>query len=58
MASLTLVIQLYWWKVTDCIEKIGEQLMIMDPCIPLPIPDDQLDDLVEKAKDFALMHGE
>eukprot|EP00092_Neocalanus_flemingeri_P041729 GFUD01045450.1.p1 GENE.GFUD01045450.1~~GFUD01045450.1.p1 ORF type:complete len:481 (+),score=147.92 GFUD01045450.1:73-1515(+) len=29
----------------------------MDPCIPLPIPDDQLEDLVDKAKDYALMHG-
>ena len=31
--------------------------MTMDPCIPLPIPDEQLEDLVEKAKDYALMHG-
>ena len=29
----------------------------MDPCVPLPLPDDQLEDLVEKAKDYALMHG-
>ena len=29
----------------------------MDPCIPIPIPDDELEELVEKAKDFALMHG-
>eukprot|EP00092_Neocalanus_flemingeri_P000115 GFUD01000117.1.p1 GENE.GFUD01000117.1~~GFUD01000117.1.p1 ORF type:complete len:481 (+),score=152.64 GFUD01000117.1:66-1508(+) len=29
----------------------------MDPCIPIPIPDEQLEDLVEKAKDYALMHG-
>eukprot|EP00090_Calanus_glacialis_P028451 TRINITY_DN4569_c0_g1_i2.p1 TRINITY_DN4569_c0_g1~~TRINITY_DN4569_c0_g1_i2.p1 ORF type:complete len:481 (-),score=128.38 TRINITY_DN4569_c0_g1_i2:814-2256(-) len=29
----------------------------MDPCIPIPIPDKQLEDLVEKAKDYALMHG-
>eukprot|EP00092_Neocalanus_flemingeri_P081177 GFUD01101330.1.p1 GENE.GFUD01101330.1~~GFUD01101330.1.p1 ORF type:complete len:500 (+),score=134.48 GFUD01101330.1:58-1500(+) len=29
----------------------------MDPCIPLPIPDEQLEDLTEKAKDYALMHG-
>eukprot|EP00092_Neocalanus_flemingeri_P069966 GFUD01085829.1.p1 GENE.GFUD01085829.1~~GFUD01085829.1.p1 ORF type:complete len:482 (+),score=135.81 GFUD01085829.1:62-1507(+) len=29
----------------------------MDPCIPLPIPNEQLEDLVEKAKDYALMHG-
>ena len=29
----------------------------MDPCVPIPLPDDKLDDLVEKAKDFALMHG-
>eukprot|EP00092_Neocalanus_flemingeri_P030197 GFUD01032776.1.p1 GENE.GFUD01032776.1~~GFUD01032776.1.p1 ORF type:complete len:483 (+),score=157.98 GFUD01032776.1:127-1575(+) len=31
--------------------------MTMDPCIALPIPDDQLEDLVDKAKDYALMHG-
>ena len=29
----------------------------MDPCIPIPIPDVKLEELVEKAKDFALMHG-
>ena len=29
----------------------------MDPVIPIPIPDDKLEELVEKAKDFALMHG-
>lgn len=29
----------------------------MDPCIPIPLPDKQLEDLVEKAKDYALMHG-
>jgi len=29
----------------------------MDPCVQIPLPDDKLDDLVEKAKDFALMHG-
>eukprot|EP00092_Neocalanus_flemingeri_P109192 GFUD01140311.1.p1 GENE.GFUD01140311.1~~GFUD01140311.1.p1 ORF type:complete len:481 (-),score=153.63 GFUD01140311.1:166-1608(-) len=29
----------------------------MDPCIPLPIPNEQLEDLVEKTKDYALMHG-
>jgi len=29
----------------------------MEPCIPIPIPDEQLEDLVEKAKDYALMHG-
>eukprot|EP00092_Neocalanus_flemingeri_P009940 GFUD01010718.1.p1 GENE.GFUD01010718.1~~GFUD01010718.1.p1 ORF type:complete len:482 (+),score=144.35 GFUD01010718.1:71-1516(+) len=29
----------------------------MDPCIPLPIPNEQLEDLVDKAKDYALMHG-
>jgi len=29
----------------------------MPPCVPLPLPQDQLEDLVEKAKDYALMHG-
>merc|ERR1711963_1000880 len=29
----------------------------MPACVQLPIPQDQLDDLVEKAKDYALMHG-
>ena len=33
------------------------KIVTMDPCIPLPIPDEQLEDLVEKAKDYALMHG-
>jgi len=27
------------------------------PCVALPLPKEQLDDLVEKAKDYALMHG-
>ena len=29
----------------------------MDSCIPIPIPEEELADLVKKAKDFALMHG-
>jgi len=29
----------------------------MDPCIPIPLPEDQLEELVDKAKDYALMHG-
>jgi hypothetical protein len=30
----------------------------MDPCIPIPVDPVVLGDLVEKAKDYALMHGE
>ena len=29
----------------------------METCIPIPIPQEKLDDLVEKAKDYCLMHG-
>ena len=29
----------------------------MDPCVSLPLPEKELDELVEKAKDYALMHG-
>ena len=29
----------------------------MEPCLPIPIPQEKLDDLVEKAKDYCLMHG-
>jgi len=29
----------------------------MQPIVPLPLPQQQLEDLVEKAKDYALMHG-
>merc|ERR1719187_215350 len=31
--------------------------VVVPPCVPLPLPQDQLEDLVEKAKDYALMHG-
>ena len=30
----------------------------MQSCVPLPLQKKQLDDLVEKAKDYLLMHGE
>ena len=29
----------------------------LEPCIPLEMEKEKLNDLVEKAKDFALMHG-
>ena len=29
----------------------------MEPCIPLPLNEKTLNDLVEKAKDYCLMHG-
>ena len=29
----------------------------MDPCVPLPLPQDKLLELVDKAKDYCLMHG-
>ena len=29
----------------------------MDPCVPLPLAQDKLEDLVDKAKDYCLMHG-
>jgi hypothetical protein len=29
----------------------------MEPCTSLPLPPEQLQDLVEKAKDFALVKG-
>ena len=30
----------------------------MEPCIDIPIDEEVLQDLVEKAKDYCLMHGE
>lgn len=30
----------------------------LDSCIPLPIDEEELETLVDKAKDWALMHGE
>lgn len=30
---------------------------VLPPCIPFPIPAEQLEDVVSKAKDWALMHG-
>jgi len=29
----------------------------MEPCLPIPLPQEKLTDLVEKGKDFCLMHG-
>ena len=29
----------------------------MESCVPLPLEEKQLHDLVEKAKDYLLMHG-
>ncbi|XP_015592883.1 glutathione synthetase isoform X1 [Cephus cinctus] len=29
----------------------------MDLCIPLPLPNEELEDIIDKAKDWALMHG-
>ena len=34
-----------------------DSLVGMPPCVPLPLDQALLDDLVEKAKDYALMHG-
>lgn len=30
---------------------------VLEPCLPLPLQDDILNDIVPKAKDFALLHG-
>ena len=30
----------------------------MEPCVPVPMEPKMLEDLSEKAKDYALMHGE
>lgn len=30
----------------------------MEPCVPIPLAQEKLTDLVEKGKDFCLMHGE
>ncbi|XP_069177292.1 glutathione synthetase isoform X2 [Procambarus clarkii] len=30
---------------------------ILEPCLPFPLPDDVLNDIVPKAKDYALLHG-
>lgn len=30
---------------------------VVESCLPLPLPDEVLDDIVPKAKDFALLHG-
>ena len=30
----------------------------MDPCVPIPMDNDKLMELVDKAKDYCLMHGE
>ena len=29
----------------------------MDPCVPIPLDEKTLEDIVEKAKDFCLMKG-
>lgn len=29
----------------------------LKPCLPIPLPEDQLQDVIEKARDWALMHG-
>ena len=29
----------------------------MDPCMEIPFQEDVLNDIVEKAKDYSLMHG-
>ena len=29
----------------------------MDPCVPIPLDEKTLEDIVEKAKDYCLMHG-
>lgn len=34
-----------------------ENTKILPACIPLPLDADQLDEIVSKAKDYALMHG-
>ncbi|GAB0086212.1 Glutathione synthetase [Sergentomyia squamirostris] len=33
------------------------ELPVLKPCIPIPIPEEQLIDVIDKAKDWALMHG-
>uniref|UniRef100_A0A1L8E4X9 Glutathione synthetase n=1 Tax=Nyssomyia neivai TaxID=330878 RepID=A0A1L8E4X9_9DIPT len=35
----------------------GMELPVMKPCIPVPIPEEQMLDVIDKAKDWALMHG-
>ena len=30
---------------------------MLDPCVPLDMSDEVLEDLADKAKDYALMHG-
>ena len=43
-------------KVSEIILKMSRS-RIMDPCVPLPLDKKRLTDLVEKAKDYCLMHG-
>ena len=38
--------------------KVDLLLSAMEPCVPVPMEPTLLADLVEKAKDYALMHGE
>ncbi|XP_055685437.1 glutathione synthetase-like isoform X2 [Lutzomyia longipalpis] len=33
------------------------ELPVLKPCIPIPVPEEQLMDVIDKAKDWALMHG-
>lgn len=30
---------------------------VLEPCVELPLPDEVLMDVIEKGKDWALMHG-
>ena len=35
----------------------GSTTRILKSCLPLPLPDEVLNDVIPKAKDFALLHG-
>ncbi|XP_063596485.1 uncharacterized protein LOC134773240 isoform X2 [Penaeus indicus] len=44
----------YWKGVSACEEKTTR---VLEGCIPLPLPDEIVTEVVPKAKDYALLHG-
>ena len=53
--------RLYLAKTQNCPIKPGSRTskspLTMDPCVSIPLDDKTLNDIVEKAKDYCLMHG-
>lgn len=46
-----------------CLDPSGDAIFcskttrVLEGCLPIPLPDEKLDDIIPKAKDFALLHG-